>query len=151
MFFAKNIIFVEGISEQLLIHEFAKILGYDLVDSHTSIINIGGRYFEHFLKLFDTSKSSYAINKKVACITDLDPVKKKKGDTRWKKCLPFELDSDDKYEYKDCSNDIVSEYINNHEENNIRVFSQQKGISCTFEYDIILHNPTIKELITDSV
>ncbi|CCQ93710.1 RecF/RecN/SMC N domain protein [[Clostridium] ultunense Esp] len=151
MFFAKNIIFVEGISEQLLIHEFAKILGYDLVDFHTSIINIGGRYFEHFLKLFDTSKSSYAINKKVACITDLDPVKKKKGDTRWKKCLPFELDSDDKYEYKDCSNDIVSEYINNPEENNIRVFSQQKGISCTFEYDIILHNPTTKELITDSV
>jgi len=151
MFFAKNIIFVEGISEQLLIHEFAKILGYDLVDSHTSIINIGGRYFEHFLKLFDTSKSSYAINKKVACITDLDPVKKKKGDTRWKKCLPFELDSDDKYDYKDCSNEIVSEYINNPEENNIRVFSQQKGISCTFEYDIILHNPTIKELITDSV
>ena len=151
MFFAKNIIFVEGISEQLLIPEFARILGYDLVDSHTSVINIGGRYFEHFLKLFDTSRSGYAINKKVACITDLDPVKKKIGEKSWEKCLPFELYGDDEYEYRECSNKIVDKYSDYNEEDNIRIYSQQKGISCTFEYDIILHNPTTHELVTKTV
>ena len=44
---------VEGISEQLLVPEFAKILNRDITDCHVSVINIAGRYFDYFLKLFD--------------------------------------------------------------------------------------------------
>ncbi|WP_347839955.1 AAA family ATPase [uncultured Draconibacterium sp.] len=72
MLFSKSVVFVEGITEQLLLPVFAEYNGESLESEHVSVINIGGRYFNHFLKLFDSTKP-YAINKKVACITDLDP------------------------------------------------------------------------------
>lgn len=151
MFFAKSLVLVEGISEQLLVPEFAKILDNDLMDSHVSIINIGGSYFDHFLKLFDPS-NKYAIKKKVACITDLDPQKKKNAPrSRWEKCLPFVLNSDANYEYKVCSNEIVNMYPPLEDDDLIRAYSQEKWKGCTFEYDIILSNPNTPELITDSV
>ena len=150
MFFAKGVILVEGISEQLLMPEFAKILDKDLIDSHISVINIGGRYFNHFLKLFN-SKNENTINKKVACLTDLDPVKKKKiKGSSWEKALPYELDYDDEeYQYNECSNNALSHYDDSIK--NIKFFSQERRKSCTFEYDLILFNPTIKELVTKSV
>lgn len=152
MFFAKSLILVEGISEQLLVPEFAKILDKDLTDSHVSVINIGGRYFEHFLKLFNTSKSEYAIKKKVACITDLDPQKKKnEHNHRWKKCWPFDLDCDSGYEYKYCSNPVVEDYSGRTDDDLIRSYSQEEKTGCTFEYDLILVNPDNKEIITNSV
>lgn len=159
MFFANSIILVEGIAEQLLLPEFAKLLDLDLIDKHISIINVSGRYFKHFLKLFDTEKSKYAINKKVVCITDLDPIRKlKKCDKKEeeedkennssKACLPLFLGCDnEKYEYKDCSNNFVEESTSS----NIKICSQEKGKSCTFEYDIILSNPTFTDLVTKSV
>jgi len=153
IFFAKSIIFVEGISEQMLVPEFAKILGEDLIDSQISVINIGGRYFKDFLKLFDTEKSKYAIKKKVVCITDLDPVKKKREkNSRWKSCYPFGLNNDEEnYDYKCCSNNIVDCYPYNDDNSYIKVYSQEKNKGCTFEYDLILVNPTLEELLTDSV
>lgn len=152
MFFAKSLILVEGISEQLIIPEFAKILEEDLTDSHISVVNMGGKHFKDFLKLFDTSKSEHAIKKKVACITDLDPVKKKKGGTNWTTCYPFALNNDtNEYEYKDCYNEIVDEYSQREDDDLIRAYSQEKLKGCTFEYDLILANPVTTELITDSV
>ncbi len=151
IFFAKSLIFVEGISEQLLVPEFAKILTKDLTDSHVSVINIGGRYFDHFLKLFDPS-NEYAIKKKVACITDLDPQKKKKEpNNRWKKCWPFDLNNNTEYDYKICSNDIVNKYPPIDNEDFIRAYSQEKLKGYTFEYEMILANPDTPELITDSI
>lgn len=150
MFFAKGVLLVEGISEQLLIPEFAKLLDKDLIDKQISTINIGGRYFNHFLKLFDTNNKN-AINKKIACITDLDPVKKKidVAGSSWVKSFPYEINYDDGYEYKNCSNGTISQY--NEHADNIRVYSQEKDKSCTFEYDLILFNPTVKKLVTQSV
>ncbi|XZJ31093.1 ATP-dependent nuclease [Clostridium perfringens] len=161
MFFANGIILVEGIAEQLLLPEFAKLLDSDLIDKHISVINVSGRYFKHFLKLFDIEKSKYAINKKVACITDLDPIRKlkkcdkkelgedkEKEENSSKACLPLFLDCDNKkYDYKYCSNNFVGESTSS----NIKIFSQEKGKSCTFEYDIILSNPTFTDLVTKSV
>lgn len=52
MLFAGGIIFVEGMAEQILFPAFAKRLGlYDQwMQKQIVVINIGGRYFEHFLK-----------------------------------------------------------------------------------------------------
>lgn len=151
MFFAKSLILVEGISEQLLVPEFAKILNSDITDSHVSVINIGGKYFDHFLKLFDVSKSEYAIKKRIACITDLDPLKKKNGG-RWTVCSPFILDSDPtNYEYQACSNKIVNKYPKNDDNDLIRAYAQEEYKGCTFEYDLILENSESTELITDLV
>lgn len=55
---------VEGIAEELLLPTLAKYSGFDLTDHHIAVINVGGRYFSHFLKLFDMDKSDYAIPKK---------------------------------------------------------------------------------------
>ena len=148
MFFAKSLILVEGISEQMLIPEFAKIINKDLTDSHVSVINIGGKYFDHFLKLFETL-NEFAIKKKVACVTDLDPQKKNKNKhSRWQKCMPFALGIDKNYDYTPCSNKIINKYS---KDIFIRVYSQELKKGCTFEYDIILANPTCSELVTDSV
>lgn len=150
IFFAESIIFVEGISEQILIPEFAKIMGKDLTDKHISIINLGGRYFKHFLKLFDTEKNPNALIKKIACITDLDPVRKKdEKNARWKACNPFAVDTNENFEYKACSNDLVGNYDD--EEYHIRVFSQKEKESSTFEYDLLLANPFNQDLITESM
>lgn len=152
MFFAQNLILVEGIAEQLVIPEFASSMGYNLADSHTSIINIGGRYFNHFLKLFDTQRSEFALIKKVACITDLDPVRKNVNSTDWKKCLPILLNAQSEvYEYKQTSNLLIEEYINNDEDSFIQLFTQDKGKSSTFEYELVLKNPTCEQLVTPSV
>lgn len=151
MLFAKRIILVEGISEQLLLPIFTRYLKSDLVDSHVAVINIGGRYFSHFLRLFDRDKSKYAINKRVAVITDLDPVRKKTGvkDARFCSCYPFELSKDSSYEYKATSNAIADLYSDR--KKSINVFTQTKNTGCTFEYELLLHNPTCKELIVPSI
>lgn len=60
---------VEGIAEQLLIPVLAEYTGTSLVDNHVAVLQVGGRYFEHFLRLFD-QKNPAAINRKIACITD---------------------------------------------------------------------------------
>lgn len=159
MFFAKSIIFVEGIAEQLLVPEFAKYNNFDLTDSHISVINVNGRYFEHFLKLFDTDKSQYAIPKKIACLTDKDPVMKKiKGkateendeNSNWKSCFPFLLGTDNEnYEYKATSNYLTELYQEREKNNLIRVYTQNVG--STFEYEMIFENSKCVQLVTESV
>jgi len=138
MLFSKKVVLVEGITEQLLMPVFANYEGKSIEDEHISVINIGGRYFKHFLKLFDSEKPN-TINKKVACITDLDPVYTIDDDTKNEKCYPFEK-RDDLIEFKECSNSLVDDYAEA-EHPNIRSFSQQKGVGKTFEYAIAFENP----------
>jgi predicted ATP-dependent endonuclease of OLD family len=145
MLFSKKIILVEGITEQLLLPILAEYNTYSLESEHISVVNIGGRYFSHFLKLFDSNRK-YSITKKVAVITDVDPVRKKKEEnSRFKKCFPFELNVDViGFEYKECSNTLILNPIHS---DNIKVFNGQIGKSKTFEYDLILSNPSCKILV----
>ena len=157
MLFSQKIIFVEGIAEQLLISTFAKYydnevkqtnpnISKNLEDNHISVINVGGRYFEHFLKIFDTT-NKYAIPKNVVCLTDRDPVRKKNSGS-FEKCYPFETDENKaKYTYSDNANNLINKYKDH---NNIKYFSQNPK-SKTFEYELILSNPTLKLLLTDSI
>lgn len=149
MLFAQRVIFVEGLAEQLLLSIFANYLGESLEEKHVAVINVGGRYFDHFLHLFDSSKSN-TINKKVACLTDRDPERKKKGPkTNFKKCYPFEFNCDiNTYEYRN-NNSLESYKPDTHP--NIAVFSQAVTEGKTFEYELILNNPTLELLITESM
>jgi putative ATP-dependent endonuclease of the OLD family len=166
LFFAKKIILVEGIAEQLIIPNFAKNMDLAFEDSHTSIINIGGRYFNHFLKLFNLNKSEYALNKKVACITDLDPIRKiisnddeqvddpeeydESESSGWKKCPPIFLDLEpEKFQYKKTSNKLLIE--ENDFSENIKIFTQEQGLSSTLEYELIRTNPDRKDLVTSTL
>lgn len=150
MLFAEKLILVEGIAEQLLIPIFADYLGKPLEENHVSIINVGGRYFEHFLYLFDSKKDN-TINRKVACITDIDPIRKKKNEKneKFRKCYPFEMNVDStNYEYKQ---NIAMEKYKKGKHSNIRSFTQDKQYGRTLEYQIAFENPTCKLLITPSL
>ncbi|MET3940946.1 putative ATP-dependent endonuclease of OLD family [Paenibacillus sp. PvP094] len=147
MLFAQKIILVEGLAEQLLLSVFAEYEGVSLEENHIAVINVGGRYFNHFLHLFDTEKAN-TLNKRIVCLTDQDPERKKKSsNTNFKKCYPFEYDANtEEYEYK--RNNLLYQ-PGTHP--NIAFFSQDKVEGKTLEYDLILVNPSLEILVTDSM
>ncbi len=149
--FAERIILVEGIAEQLLIPILAEYMGTSLADNHVAVLQVGGRYFGHFLRLFD-QKNPTAINRKIACITDIDPVRKKKNvkGAVFEKCYPFERGIEEKiYEYK--LNTALAEKYPECQEGNIRVFSQDKQFGKTLEYQLAWYNPSNELILTESI
>ena len=160
MLFANRLIFVEGISEQLLIPCFAAYLAKEnrLLNEHVCIVNVDSRTFKHFLKIFeyDPDENPQAINKKVVCITDADPVRKKiepdgSNKRQWKKCYPFELDQDpDNFEYLSLATHAKNLKERAIHYDNIEVYTSPEGKGKTMEYDLVTNNPSCKLLITDS-
>ncbi len=150
MLFAQKIILVEGIAEQILIPTIARHVDKDkqLEDHHIEVSNVGGRYFDHFLKLFNSTQK-YTIHKRVVCITDRDPERKEITGKKFKKCYPFEYNIEkNKFEYLDNASDKLALYA---EHPNIRFFSQDKDKGKTLEYELALYNPTLKLLLTESI
>ena len=150
MLFARKVILVEGIAENLLISTLARYDGKSLEDQHVAVVNINGRYFNHFVKLFNTESSPNAIPKKVACITDRDPVRKKKeANCKFTVCYPFDLYKDNEhYEY---SVNAEEEEKTFREHSSIRYFSQDENKGKTFEYELALCNPDLELLVTESM
>ncbi len=68
MLFADKVILVEGIAERLLLPYFMEKCEIPYEDEHISIVEIGGKHFEHFIEIFKDNE----IKKKVLCITDKD-------------------------------------------------------------------------------
>lgn len=71
LFFAKGIIIVEGWSEEILIPELAKKLGYDLTAKEVSIVNVASTAYLHFGKIFLRTDGK-EMKVPVAIIADLD-------------------------------------------------------------------------------
>lgn len=149
MFFANRLIFVEGVAEELLLPVFARYLGKNLTDEHILVVNMGGRYFNHFLKLFDTN-NAYAINKKIVCLTDIDPCRKKNvPNADYEVCYPYEYNIDTaNYNYMHHADTEVAQYASHP---NIRFYRQDVMYGKTLEYDIMRENPNCELLLTDSV
>lgn len=149
MLFAQKVILAEGIAEELLLPTMAKYIGCSVEDHHIAIINVGGRYFDHFIKLFDSSKPN-TIPKKIVCLTDRDPTRKaKNGGVNYEKCYPFEFNHDTAtYDYSENAQANITKFGS---ESNIRFFSQDINKGKTFEYDLVLYNPTLELLVTDSM
>lgn len=72
LLFAKSGLFVEGISEELLISAFTQIDGYKLEDYRIEIVNVRGTSFYPFLYLFNSKDENKRINKRIAILTDQD-------------------------------------------------------------------------------
>lgn len=149
MFFANKLIFVEGIAEELLLPVFAKYMNKNLTDEHVLIVNMGGRYFNHFLKLFDAN-NPYTINKKIVCLTDIDPCRKEKvSKSSYESCYPYEYNLDTvHYEYKHHAEVEITQYKTHP---NIRFYSQDSIYGKTLEYDLMRENPNCDLLLTNSV
>ncbi|QKG80479.1 ATP-dependent nuclease [Tenuifilum thalassicum] len=71
LFFAKGVIIVEGMSEEIIIPEIAKKLGYDLTKHEVSIVNVGSTAYLHFAKIF-LRNDGKELNIPVSVVTDLD-------------------------------------------------------------------------------
>ena len=148
MLFAQKIIFVEGLAEQLLIPTLAKYHGKKLEDFHTTIIPVGGRYFDNFLFMFDTTQQ-YTIHKKVICLKDRDPERKRKTRGSYCSCFPFVYNQDAvAYDYKDNVASKIATYLTHP---NIRFFGQNHPKGKTFEYELSLSNTNTALLITNSI
>lgn len=72
LFFANGVIFVEGISEAMLLHIFSKILGIDLEKNGIEVVNIGGVAFKPFAKLFNSEHMDKKIKVRAAILSDDD-------------------------------------------------------------------------------
>jgi predicted ATP-dependent endonuclease of OLD family len=119
---------------------FARYHGKSLEDSQISVVNVSGRYFEHFIHLFSPS-SPFAINKFVACITDVDP--EKQFGKEYEKCYPFEILPGDVTRINPAA--IMAA------RGNVAYFTQDIKFGKTFEYELVLTNPTLKLLLSDSI
>ena len=143
LFFTNQLILIEGLAEQMLIPQFMKADTSNIQNRHISIINLSGRYFIPFLRMFDTNKNpDTAIYKQIACLTDLDPVQGKQN----KSCPPiFQTEPDSK-------NPNI-ESIKALKLANIKVFSQDEDSGYksnegwTFEYQLYMDNPDLMPLI----
>jgi putative ATP-dependent endonuclease of OLD family len=148
MLFAQKVMLVEGIAEQILMSVFAQYIDESLEDSHIAVVNVGGRYFNHFLHLFD-STNLHTLKKKVICITDRDPVKSAKPKGKSKTCYPFEYNHDKtNYTYKNNASALLYKYRHHP---NIKFYSQDAKLGRTLEFDLVMANPTLELLITDSM
>lgn len=72
LFFARGILFVEGISEKLLVRAFAEYLNLNLEDRRIEIISVDGISFYAFIHLFNSSDSQKRLGHPAAIITDDD-------------------------------------------------------------------------------
>lgn len=72
IFYAKSILFVEGISEELLISAFTQLEDYQLEDYRIELVNVDGTSFYPFLYLFNNKIKTKRINKPITVLTDDD-------------------------------------------------------------------------------
>lgn len=72
LFFAKRVMFVEGITEAILLTEFAKLLKKPLDKYSVEIVNVNGVAFEPFAKLFAEDEHGKHLKHRCVIISDDD-------------------------------------------------------------------------------
>jgi putative ATP-dependent endonuclease of the OLD family len=91
LLFARAVVLVEGVAEQLLLPALAKQLGRPLPRSGVTVINIGGVAFPPFADLFGPEKLPY----RCAIVSDSDPRKPKDADADTDGPADVDADTDD--------------------------------------------------------
>jgi len=71
LFFARGVILVEGVAENILLPTIAEIIGRPLYRYGVSIVNVGSTAFLHYAKIFHR-KDGLASGMRVSVITDMD-------------------------------------------------------------------------------
>lgn len=72
LFFAKNVIIVEGPGEALLFPTLSKLLGYSFTDYGTSLVDVRSTGLRRYARIFQREDESKQLDIKVACVTDRD-------------------------------------------------------------------------------
>jgi putative ATP-dependent endonuclease of OLD family len=142
MLFAKSILLVEGIAEQILLPVCAEYLGLPFEEKHVAVVRVDGLTFKHFLHLFGPGcpapNAGFSLQRRVACLVDADPVRRKYGTTeKASKCWPFQMQVEPTvYEYKAQSDTVASLQCQCDGSENVNVFVGTN----TFEYDLAAEN-----------
>lgn len=71
LFFSKGAILVEGWSEELLLSEFAKLIGFNLTEKGVSVINVCSLAFIRYANIFKRKNTPH-FSKPIAVVTDVD-------------------------------------------------------------------------------
>ncbi|HWW06574.1 ATP-dependent nuclease, partial [Collimonas sp.] len=71
LFFSKGIILVEGWSEELLLPELAKLIGYNLTENGVAVVNVNSLAFIRYANIFKRKNSPH-FTKPVAVVSDVD-------------------------------------------------------------------------------
>lgn len=79
LFFSKGVLFVEGISEELLVPVFAQILNQRLEDYKIELLNADGTSFYPFIYLFNSTDKSKTLPIPLSILTDDDRYTKSKN------------------------------------------------------------------------
>ena len=73
MFFARNIIIVEGPGEALLLPTLAKLLDRNFIDYGTSLVDVRSTGLRRYARIFQRAgNEKQTLNVNVACVTDRD-------------------------------------------------------------------------------
>lgn len=74
LFFARGVIIVEGVAENILFPILSKLVGRDLQQYGVSIVNVGGVGLSRYAKVFQRENllTDGSLNIRVACVTDMD-------------------------------------------------------------------------------
>ena len=72
LLFSNGCLFIEGISECLLVETFSKLIGKSLIDHQVEIVDTDGTAFYQFLMLFNSSDNKKRLPIKAAFVTDED-------------------------------------------------------------------------------
>lgn len=79
LFFSKGVLFVEGISEELLVPVFAQIINHKLEDYKIELVNANGTSFYPFIYLFNSTENFKTLPLPLSILTDDDRYTKSKN------------------------------------------------------------------------
>lgn len=150
MFFAKGILFVEGISEALIIPEMAKLIQRPLDKYAVEVVNIDSVAFKPFVKLF-TQKQAMDCFEKIAVITDDDRCTNKEDiETYISKDLDYDDFCDDvlKRIKKGVPSSRYSDIESDCKETNISIFGAMKTLEyalCSCDNNINVMKKILEE------
>ncbi len=154
MLFAKATVFVEGITEQLVVPALALAMNRSFDEHHVAVIRVDGVTFKHFLPLFgagvEAAKVQFAIERRVACIIDADPARRDKQVKRGgrRKCFPFQLNRNvSQFEYFPVGGAVTNLQELQKDRDCVAIFHSTK----TFEYDLALTNSSNADLVTTAM
>lgn len=151
LFFAKSIVMVEGISEELLVPIFCRLLNFELADYRIELLNVDGTSFYPFMSLFNSSNENKRIPKKVSIISDDDRFPESKSAD-----YSFEKITENNFQrLSELFQGVVSGTQSSRAANLIS-FANNQGDICiklatkTFEYELVLSNIAAKKSEIDS-
>jgi putative ATP-dependent endonuclease of OLD family len=143
LFYAKSVLFVEGISEELLLSSFTRLDNYQLDDYRVEVVNVKGTSFYPFLYLFNNQEENIRINKPITVLTDDDRFTSSKNtEYSFERLIETDYtvlnDLDDNIQNGVAGTRIANLHSVANNADNIKISHSFK----TLEYELAIHNIT---------